>query len=177
MKELNLNSETLIECMLKRNGGTSVDFGYHGAKAIKYKFLPLDPNDPDSPHVADVDNEAHYERLLSIREAYRKYSSEQEYEPIINIPAPKNDEDYSSKNQFDDLLSVELNTVSNEWLEQFSGEILGIAHTQKQELYDMAVEQYGLEITYKTTTANEIIRKIATARQAEEKAANEALNK
>lgn len=53
-----------IECILKRAGGTKAEIG-----GIEYHFAPQD----DGSHVADVENEAHQDRFLSINEAYRLY--------------------------------------------------------------------------------------------------------
>ena len=46
-----------IECILKREGGSVVDLG-----GVEYHFEPL----ADGAHVADVENEAHIDRFLSI---------------------------------------------------------------------------------------------------------------
>jgi hypothetical protein len=44
-----------IECKNKRDGGTVVDMpNGDGQKDTRYHFKPLDPRDPDSPHVAEV---------------------------------------------------------------------------------------------------------------------------
>jgi hypothetical protein len=51
-----------IECTLKRKGGTVVEL-----PGKTYHFKEQD----DGKHVADVTNEAHIERFLSIPEAYR----------------------------------------------------------------------------------------------------------
>lgn len=56
-----------IECKLKRDGGTHVDID-----TIKYHFAPQ----ADGAHVADVTEEAHVDRFLSIAEAYRLYRGE-----------------------------------------------------------------------------------------------------
>lgn len=53
-----------IECKLQREGGTEVVIG-----TTAYHFTPL----KDGAHVADVANEAHQDRFLSIPEAYRMY--------------------------------------------------------------------------------------------------------
>ncbi|AOJ09657.1 hypothetical protein [Burkholderia mayonis] len=52
-----------IECVLHRKGGTVVDLS-----GKIYKFAPTVD---DSRHIADVTVDAHIERFLSIREAYR----------------------------------------------------------------------------------------------------------
>jgi hypothetical protein len=53
-----------IECKIKREGGTHVDMG-----SAQYHFTPND----DGAHVAEVLDEAHQDRFLSIPEAYRLY--------------------------------------------------------------------------------------------------------
>lgn len=53
-----------IQCILERKGGTVTDIG-----GVEYHFEPLD----DGAHVAEVENEAHIDRFLSISEAYKVY--------------------------------------------------------------------------------------------------------
>ena len=53
-----------IECILKREGGSVVDLG-----GIEYHFEPLQ----DGAHVADVAEETHIDRFLSISEGYKLY--------------------------------------------------------------------------------------------------------
>lgn len=53
-----------IECILKREGGSVVDLG-----GLEYHFEPL----ADGAHVADVSEEAHIDRFLSIAEGYKVY--------------------------------------------------------------------------------------------------------
>lgn len=173
-KQINLESKTLVESILKRTGGTPVKFGYHGGKATVYNFQPIDADDPDSPHIADVPNEEHYNRLMTIKEGYRPYDPDAEYEDIFSIPSGDDagKEGFSTKNDMNDLLSVDPQTVSNEWLQEFAKTILNV--TQKQALADLATSRYQLEFDYKTTSTNEIIRLILIERQAEEKAENEA---
>lgn len=173
MTGIDSKSKTLVECILKRQGGSIVKFGYHGAKAIVYKFVPLDDTDPDSPHVADVTNDEHYNRLIGIVEGYRPYDPNAEYEEITAIPSGSVDgkEGYSTKNDMEDILSVDAQTISNEWLQEYAKTILKV--TQKQALADLATSRYQIEFDYQTTTANDIIRLILIERQAEEKTASE----
>lgn len=56
-----------IECILKRKGGTEITLG-----ATKYHFTP----DELDRHVAEVSDETHINRLLSITEAYRPMNAE-----------------------------------------------------------------------------------------------------
>lgn len=56
-----------IQCILERKGGTITDIG-----GVEYHFEPLE----DGAHVADVENEAHIDRFLSISESFRLYRGE-----------------------------------------------------------------------------------------------------
>lgn len=61
-----------IECLIRRPGGTTVEFSASGAApAAVYRFAPLDASVADSPHVATVEHAAHVERLVSIVGGYR----------------------------------------------------------------------------------------------------------
>ena len=168
--KVNLELDDLIECILKRTGGTVVEFGFHNKKKIKYHFQPLDPLDPDSPHVCNVSNNDHYYRFLDIEEAYRAFNPEEDYEPVYSAPTADNNEDnFDPRNDFNDLLSVNPEDVSNDWLGKFATTILEIPIKQKQKLADMATAQYGLEFDYKTTSATDIVRKILVERIKEER--------
>lgn len=77
-----------IECILKREGGSVVDL-----YGTEYHFEPL----ADGAHVAEVTEETHIDRFLSISEAYKVYHGKDkpkgapkaigEAEPA-NVPAP-----------------------------------------------------------------------------------------
>ena len=157
---LDLTADDIVECILKREGGTIVEFGFHNKKKVKYHFRPIDATDPESPHVCNVSDDDHYGRFLSISECYREFDPDGEYQPVYSLSKPSEDDDYDSRNNFYDLLSVNPDDVSNEWLGQFAETILKIKVTQKQNLADMATTQYGLEFDYSTTTAVEIVRMI-----------------
>lgn len=53
-----------IESKIKREGGSHIDMG-----TAVYHFAPLE----DGAHVADVENEAHQDRFLSISDGYKLY--------------------------------------------------------------------------------------------------------
>lgn len=55
----------LIECRIKRAGGTHVDMPNPDESTTAYHFRPLDPSRADSPHVADVSNMAHVSRFIA----------------------------------------------------------------------------------------------------------------
>ena len=73
-----------IECKNKREGGSLIDIG-----GTEYHFQPL----ADGAHVADVANEEHVERFLSIPEAYGIYKAGKEETAKPKAPAtPANPE-------------------------------------------------------------------------------------
>lgn len=174
--KVDLTADDLVECLLKREGGTTVDFGFHNRKKVKYHFAPLDVNDPDSPHVCNVPNEEHYDRfVVGIPEAYRPYDHDAEYEPAMSMASASSGEDnFDPSNDENDLLSVNPEEVSNKWLGDFAKNVLKTPVTQKQKLADLATEQYGLEFDYSTTTATDIVRLILVERIKEEKNASDA---
>lgn len=53
-----------IQCVLERKGGSKIELG-----GFEYHFEELE----DGAHVADIENEAHIDRLLSISEAFKVY--------------------------------------------------------------------------------------------------------
>jgi len=59
-----------IECTIKRLGGSRVELG-----GRTYHFAPANPADQDGPHIAEVTDEAHIKRLLSI-DCYRGLGKE-----------------------------------------------------------------------------------------------------
>ncbi|WP_151721060.1 hypothetical protein [Acinetobacter ursingii] len=173
MSKVDLKSETLVECLIKRKGGSDVPFGFSAAKQVSYRFRPLDANDPESPHIADVTNDDHYDRLISIRESFRPYS-QATYQPATQIPsANTNDEDGFDPTDGNDLLSVDLNTVSNDWLQAFAKDVLKLPPKNKERLSLYASDTYEIDLAH-SMTANEMIRSIAVERKKEERNAHEA---
>lgn len=69
-----------IECILKREGGSKVEIG-----STEYHFAPQ----ADGAHVAEVSNNGHIQRFLSIPEGYRIYGEpdEQEGDPDADTGA------------------------------------------------------------------------------------------
>lgn len=65
----------LIESKLRRTGGTLIPMG-----DTQYHFKPVGEADK-APHVAEVEDEAHIERFLSITEAFRQAEAEPAAEP------------------------------------------------------------------------------------------------
>lgn len=174
MPNINLKSDSLVESLLKRKGGTKVTLGHKITAQRKYDFQPLDVTDPESPHICDVQDEDDYAHFLSIREGFRRYRVGKT-NAVDSIPANQtkiNEDDF--KNQFDDLLSVDADGVSNEWLQQFSNVVLEISPKAKAKLSDYLKQTYGKELEG-VPAANTIIREILKARIAEEKTADEQL--
>lgn len=74
---------------------------------IVYHFLPLDPENPDSPKVASVQDDEHIARLLSISEGYKFFKAEEgddaavrtPIEPVATSPAPTINEDGASNDE------------------------------------------------------------------------------
>lgn len=54
----------LIECKLKRQGGSKIDIG-----GTAYHFKPAS-DEPGAPHLCDVKDKLHAQRFLGIAEAY-----------------------------------------------------------------------------------------------------------
>ncbi len=77
------NDNMKIQCILERKGGTIAEVG-----GIEYHFEPLE----DGAHVAEVADEAHIDRFLSIGEAYKVYhgklAPEGKPAPIANPVKP-----------------------------------------------------------------------------------------
>lgn len=70
-----------IESILKRPGGTKAEIG-----GTEYHFEPL----ADGAHVANVENESHIDRFLSIAEAYKVYHGKEEPKGApVSVSAPE----------------------------------------------------------------------------------------
>lgn len=70
-----------IQCLLKREGGTKIELG-----GTEYHFKLQE----DGTHVAEVTEQSHINRLLSIKEAYRQAGEQPAlkpfFEPVENAP-------------------------------------------------------------------------------------------
>ena len=147
-----------IECVIKRKGGTQIHFGHHAATARHYDFQPegvgLNP-----PHVCEVDHDDDIGSLLAIKESFRIYRADAK--PVLAIAEPEPVDNSALKNRFDDLLSVDVNGVNNEWLEKFSRDVLGIEPTNRPELI-AKMQEYGLEAKPRQAVLS-IVREILAA--------------
>lgn len=61
-----------IESKIKRAGGTRITMREPDRE---YHFTPIDPDNPQSPHVAEVAEKAHISRFLSIVEGYQYFGT------------------------------------------------------------------------------------------------------
>jgi hypothetical protein len=95
-----------IECKAKREGGSLIDIG-----DTEYHFKPI----ADGAHVADVANEEHIERFLSIRDTYciyKKGGSEKNTESA--------DEQTSGESaEPEDVAVVDVEALKQAYLEKF----------------------------------------------------------
>lgn len=76
----------LLECKIRRQGGTTVDLPNEDGSTTAYHFKPLDPTRADSPHVADVADMAHLSRFISAApETYVPFEGKA---PKVDLPKP-----------------------------------------------------------------------------------------
>lgn len=153
-----------IECLVKREGGSKVEvFGGN------YHFLPQE----DGSHVADVEDTAHQDRLLSISEGYRIYRGvAQEAKKLItgdNKPV-----DDAPIVDFSDLSKLDALKLSNEDLLRFATEVMGVSTARKSFIANWFTEKFGesepLDVALSTI---ELIRLCVMQVVAVEKAASE----
>lgn len=159
-----------IQCLIKRKGGSKPSFGHHAATAVEYHFKPIDPNDEQSPHVCDVEDEDHIASFLAVPSVYRVYV---EGKPVLSVPPTTKELDTSKlKNLYDDLLSVNPEQVDGVWLEGFAREVLGIDPKSQAALKECLINDYNGTVTGRPAT-NTLIRSILVARIAQEKEASD----
>jgi hypothetical protein len=75
-----------IECTIKRAGGSKVAMGEK-----VYHFKPENPDDAMSPHVAEISDPQHIDRLLGIKEAYARADGKAKattIDPNLNAQSP-----------------------------------------------------------------------------------------
>lgn len=77
-----------IECKLKRRGGTKIQFtNEDGDVTHHYHFVPR-PDLPGEPHMAEIDEQAHVERFLSMPEGYREHTATAPAKRAVPIAKP-----------------------------------------------------------------------------------------
>lgn len=75
-----------LECKIRRNGGTETTMPNPDGSRTTYRFLPVDPTRADSPHVANVVDQAHYDRFLFVApECYVPFGGKA---PKVDLPKP-----------------------------------------------------------------------------------------
>lgn len=159
-------SNNMIECVIKRKGGSIHTMGHHAATQRHYQFKPEDPSNPLSPHVCAVDDEGDYVAFLTVKESFRRHVSTNK--PVLSIPSQDESIQINLKDDINDLLSIDNpDTLTNAWLEKFSREILDIEINNKVELIDLASE-YGLSFK-KSNSPSTIVRGIVVEMIKEEK--------
>src|SRR5690606_24002734 len=77
-----------LECKIRRPGGSEVTMpNGEGEPSTVYHFKPIDPTRADSPHVCEVDNDAHLSRFIAAApECYVPFRST--VTPKIDVPKP-----------------------------------------------------------------------------------------
>lgn len=149
-----------LQCPVIREGGSVVDlFG------TDYHFLPQ----PDGFHVADVENVAHQDHLLSI--GYRIYRGITAQQDLISNPEkPKSEPEIID---FSDLKKIDALSLSNEDLERFAAEIMGVSIKRKSFINDWFQKHFtGKDPIDDSLTIIEMVRFCATLIVEAEKAAS-----
>ena len=164
-----------IQCLLRRKGGTKVTFGHNRATQKTYHFKPVDESDDQSPHICNVDDEDHADRLLSIRESYRLYRGDSGYVDKIEVTRGANTDEGAFINKFDDILSIDFETAENDTVADWAKEVLNLTPAHSAKIREKAA---SLDVKpAKGDNMNEILRKIGQAMQEEERAASEQASK
>jgi hypothetical protein len=161
-----------IESLIRRAGGSKVEFGFHAAKKRVYHFKPVDSNDPDAAHVATVDNADDIASLLAIREGYRIYDPESPTALTNEGDSGEGSDDLT--NQYDDILSItNPDQLSNEWLDGYCREVLEVEPNNRVDLTRIMAD-YNLDAKPKQPFAS-MIREIVKAQIAQEKQGSDVL--
>lgn len=165
---------TPIQCLLRRKGGTQVAFGHNAATQTRYHFKPIDADNPDSPHVCDVENDEHVSRFLAIPEAYRLYRGDG---AVSSIPVTKggNDDAGAFKNKFDDILSIDFDNAENDLITDWAKEVLELTPAHHAKIKEKAKK---LDVEVKSgDTMTEVLRNIGKVLQEEERLASDQADK
>ncbi len=148
----------LIECLLKRTGGSDVVFGQNVLRQVVYKFRPVDEKDNSSSHLCEVDNKDHIAFFLSLRpKVYVEY--------IEGKGAQFEDEDYEAaepKGEVEDfsdsmLSTVNPDTVSNRYVEGFARQVLNVNPKDKKAIAAIYKQNTGKDLRT-TMSATAMVR-------------------
>lgn len=139
-----------IECLIKRAAPnyTTVEFGNALNRQV-YKFEPVDKNDQTSPHVCEVKNQEHANRLLAILpRAYVELGQVIEEETTTQ-----------SNDPYSDAVLAEINPAdaTNDYLQKFAKEFLKINPKDKEKLRAAYLDQTEKELP-ESMTATAMIR-------------------
>lgn len=146
-----------VECLIKRKGGSVIEFGYP-PKVTKFHFK-LEPDDDfDAPHVCDVpDNSPYLGKLLAVTEGFRIFGAD-DGESHEQVPA----DPYAATNpyadQFENLHLVNPDTVDGRFLAAFARDILEVPASNKARLAEFLNKEFGIEANANRETANNLIR-------------------
>ena len=150
-----MSQDNTIESLIRRKGGTVVEFGTPGLSSYaRYHFKP---EAEDGPHLCEVDNDEHYAQFLSIREGFRRYR--RDAAPVQALTANQSAPAFAPKDPYADLVAVDPGTVSNEWLHGFARQVLSIQPKNRQALEAKLLSGYGIQAEQRHT-ATDIIRLI-----------------
>lgn len=157
-----------IELMIRRKGGTVVDFGKNEATKVSYHFAPVDPANPDSPHVCEVNDDAHVNRLLSIT-GYRLFRGERT--PIASLQLSSQPDSFEPEDEYGDLVGIDPQLVDGDWLHGYSRKVLEITPTHKAKLMAKLKKSYD-ETLPDGSSPNDYIRALLVHAVAEQEAAS-----
>ena len=142
-----------VESLIKRKGGSVIEFGYP-PKVTKFHFKP-ESDDIDAPHVCEIpDGSPYLGRLLAITEGYRVYGAE-----VAEDDSPSADEKadpYADK--FDNLHLVNPNDVDGKFLAAFARDVLQVPANSKLAIADLLKKEFDIEVAVARETSNSMIR-------------------
>ena len=173
--EANSEDGEMIQCLLRRKGGTKVTFGNNRATQKTYHFKPVNADDENSPHVCAIDDEEHADQLLSIREAYRLYRGGAGVVDKIEVTMGAENDENAFVNRFDDILSIDFETAENNTVADWAKEVLELTPSHSAKIRQKA-DSLNVKAA-KGDNMNELLRKIGQAMQEEERAASEQASK
>lgn len=173
--EANSADGEMIQCLLRRKGGTKVTFGNNRATQKTYHFKPVNADDENSPHVCAIDDEEHADQLLSIREAYRLYRGGAGVVDKIEVTMGAENDENAFVNRFDDILSIDFETAENSTVADWAKEVLELTPSHSAKIRQKA-DSLNVKAA-KGDNMNELLRKIGQAMQEEERAASEQASK
>lgn len=162
----------VIESLIREKGGRRIPFGNHAVTAVVYHFKPENGNldDVEVPHVCEVADPVHASRLLAISEGFRLYSAKNAGLPTT-LQVSRTDT-FTPEDPYADILAVDPNAVSTDWLSGYSRQKLNIVPTNKKALREYLTKNYGIE-PGTDDTANAVLRLIVAEHIKAEKLAHE----